>query len=95
MRTALVAALAALTLSGCSLMIDPNSVDPPPDQRPPPLGACIEASGGHALCGGQVSGGALSSTSTTAHAIERGTVGAGGADLSGTNHGIKQGIVTP
>jgi hypothetical protein len=94
MRTSWIAALAALGLSGCSLMIDADSVAPP-EEKKPLLGACIDATGGHALCGGHASGGALPSTSATAHAVKRGTVNAAAADLSGTTHRIKQGTVSP
>ena len=94
MRTALAAALAALTLTGCSLMIDPDSVDPPAPAAVV-VPACLDASGGHSLCNGQVSGGALKSTAGSAYTIKRGTIGAGSAELSGTNHNIQQGVVTP
>lgn len=94
MKTPWIAALAALGLSGCSLMIDADSVAPP-EEKKPVLGACIDAAGGHALCGGHASGGALPATSAAAHAVERGTVNASAADLSGANHRIKQGTVSP
>ena len=94
MRTALIAALAALGLSGCSLMIDPDGVAPP--EKKLYIGACIDSAGGHALCGGRTSGGALSATASSAHAVERAVVNAGSvADVAGTNHQIKQGIFSP
>jgi len=97
MRTALAAAIAALTLSGCSVMIDTGSVEPPNEQtQVRAIGACIEAPGGHAVCGGRVSGGASPTLSSSGHAIERGAVGAGAADVGGaSSHGIQQGTVSP
>ena len=59
MRTALVAALAALGLAGCSLTIDPDGVEPPKDKKVTSIGACVDAANGHSVCGGRLSGGAL------------------------------------
>lgn len=99
MKTLFIAAVAALGLSGCSLMIDPDSVEPPKDKKAPALGACIDAgTAGHKLCGGRASAGALSVTAAPSggHQIKHGTADAGGAaTISGTNHKIVQGIVSP
>ncbi len=100
MKTALAAALgAALLLStGCSLTIDPDGVKPPEEQQPPPVrGACIDAAGGHKLCGGELSGGASPQVSAPGgHAVGRGSVAAAAAPtISNSQHGISRGVVSP
>ena len=96
MRTALIAALAALGLAGCSLTIDPDGVEPP-KPKPPVLGACIDGgAGSHKLCGGRASAGALPSVAATQHTVKRGTVDAGGeATISSSSLSVQQGIVSP
>ncbi len=101
MRFALAAALGAALLfsSGCSLMIDPDSV-PPPEEHPlppPARGACIDSSGGHSLCGGLISGGGSPKVSATGgHVVGRGSVAAAPqADISNSQHGISRGAVSP
>ncbi len=95
MRTLVTAALGAALLfaSGCSLSIDPNSVEAP--KAPPkvtPRGACVTTTG-HKLCGGQISAGAAK-IGSTGHLID-GAVGTSAPDLSSTQHMIVRGDVSP
>lgn len=93
-RTALAAALVAL--SGCTLTIDVNSVDPPSPQTPPAaVGACVEATAGHRVCGGAVGGGGAIAA-PGGHAVGRGrAISAGQEDVSSSQHRVAQGAVSP
>lgn len=102
MRLALAATLgvALLLSSGCSLLIDPDSIPPPEEQQPPPpsRGACIDSSDGHKLCGGTISAGGEASVSaaSSGHAVERGSVGGGAVpEVSSSQHRISRGAVSP
>jgi hypothetical protein len=97
MRALLAAALGAalVTSAGCSLAIDPDSVDPPVEKepRPPPRGACVGAPGGHELCGGAISAGARVVTSA-GHVLD-GWVGTPAPRVSSSQHAIVRGEVGP
>ncbi len=102
MRLALAAALGAALLfsTGCNLVIDPDSIPPPEEQPPPPpsRGACIDAAGGHKLCGGAISAGAEArvSAASSGHVVARGSVGGGAApQVSSPQHQISRGAVSP
>ncbi len=98
LRGALAAAL--LATAGCSLTIDPESVEPPKEKKAiTPRGACVDATGGHKLCGGQISAGSLREIAAT-HKVLRGTVAASASepDLNvgvAGQHKIVRGDVSP
>ncbi len=100
MKALLSAALGAALLftTGCSLLIDPEGVEPPEEQKPAVRGACIdEETGAHKLCGGEISGGASSQLSATGgHAVGRGSIAAAATTtISGSQHRISRGVVSP
>src|SRR5512138_2809158 len=98
MRRALVAALVAVvSLSGCSLLIDPEGVKPPEEKQPPPpaRGACV-GTGAHRVCGGTVSSGAGNASAASGHAVEQSIVAGGAAPVvAGSQHRIVRGAVSP
>ncbi len=98
MKTVLAALAAALVLSACSLTIDPNGVKPPPEKtKQEARGACVDAAGGHKLCGGEISGGGSAHVAAASgHAVARSEVGAGAVpQLSSSQHQIVRGAVSP
>lgn len=100
LRNLALGALLALS-AGCTLTLDPESVDapsenPPPPPPPPPVtlrGSCID-SPGHRICGGEVSGGAAELDSA-GHRIVRGKAGTPTPDIDGPQHRIIRGDVSP
>jgi len=96
LRRALVATL--LLSAGCSLTIDPNSVEAPKaTPKVTPRGACVDSSS-HKLCGGDISAGALALNPSAAHAIADAHVGSAGApqgQVAGPQHKIVRGDVSP
>lgn len=94
LRVVLGAAL--LSAAGCTLTLDPESVDRPVEDQPPrAVGACVEAASGTRVCGGAVgSGGAASRAG--GHRVEAGrAVSTGLHEVSNTRHRIVEGAVAP